>query len=77
MSEPGFLATLDVLIKVLPPALFTDANLLSLAICRAVNLSLEQGNSDASCVAYVWLGHDRRTAFRQLPGRISIRPARL
>ena len=56
MSDPESLATLDVLIKVLPPALFTDANLLSLAICRAVNLSLERGNSDGSCVAYVWLG---------------------
>ena len=56
MSDPVSLATLDVLTKVLPPALFTDANLLSLAICRAVNLSLERGNSDGSCVAYVWLG---------------------
>ena len=56
MSDPASLATLDVLTKVLPPALFTDANLLSLAICRAVNLSLERGNSDGSCFAYVWLG---------------------
>jgi PAS domain S-box-containing protein len=56
MHDPGSLATLDVLTKVLPPALFTDANLLSLATCRAVNLSLERGNSDASCVAYEWLG---------------------
>ena len=56
MSDSAPLATLDVLTKVLPPALFTDANLLSLAVCRAVNLSLERGNSDGSCVAYVWLG---------------------
>ncbi|QNI34606.1 sigma 54-interacting transcriptional regulator [Alloacidobacterium dinghuense] len=56
MNNPVSLATLDVLTKVLPPALFSDANLLSLAICRAVNLSLEGGNSDGSCVAYVWLG---------------------
>jgi predicted ATPase len=56
MSDPVSLATLDVLTKVLPPALFTDANLLSLVICRAVNLSLEHGNSDGSCFAYVWLG---------------------
>ena len=27
-----------------------------LVICRMVNLSLEHGNSDASCFAYVWLG---------------------
>ena len=77
MSDPASLATLDVLTKVVPPALFTDANFLSLAICRTVNLSLEHGNSDGSCVAYVWLGHDSRTALRQLPGRISIRSARL
>jgi PAS domain S-box-containing protein len=56
MSDPASLATLDVLTKVLPPALHTDANLVSLAICRAVNLSLECGNSDGSCVAYVLLG---------------------
>jgi PAS domain S-box-containing protein len=56
MTDPASLATMDVLTKVLPPALFTDANLLSLAICRAVNLSLERGNSDGSCFAYVWLG---------------------
>ena len=51
MNDPAALATLDVLTKILTPALFTDANLLSLAICTAVNLSLERGNSDASCVA--------------------------
>ena len=56
MSDPASLATLDVLTKVVPPALYTDANLVSLASCRAVNLSIESGNGDASCVAYVWLG---------------------
>ena len=38
-----------------PPASHTDANLLLLITCRAVNLSLERGNCDASCVAYVRL----------------------
>jgi len=56
ISNPAYLATLDVLTKVLPAALFTNPNFLSLAICRAVNLSLEHGNSDGSCVAYVWFG---------------------
>ncbi|MDB5923730.1 MAG: hypothetical protein JWN13_2666, partial [Betaproteobacteria bacterium] len=56
MSDPAMLATLDVLNDVIPPALFTDRNLLSLVICRMVNLSLEHGNSDASCFAYVFLG---------------------
>jgi len=55
MNDPASLATLDVLTKALPPALFTDANLHSLITCRAVNLSLEYGNSDGSCVAYVYL----------------------
>jgi len=56
MSDPASLATLDLLTRVVPPALFTDANFLSLVICRMVNLSFERGNSDGSCFAYVWLG---------------------
>jgi PAS domain S-box-containing protein len=56
MSDPECRATLDVLTEVVTPALFTDENLLSLVICRMVNLSLEHGNSDGSCFAYVWLG---------------------
>ena len=46
-------------------------------VCRAVNLSLEHGNSDGSCVAYVWFGVDSWAALRQLQGWISIRSARL
>ena len=56
MSDPECRATLDVLTEVVTPALFTDENLLSLVICRMANLSLEHGNSDGSCFAYVWLG---------------------
>jgi PAS domain S-box-containing protein len=56
MSDPASLATLDVLTKIGPPAFYTDANLLALVTCRAVNLSLERGNCDASCVAYAYLG---------------------
>ncbi|MEA2730031.1 MAG: hypothetical protein QOF70_4506 [Acetobacteraceae bacterium] len=56
MTDPASLATLDVLTKLVPPALFTDANLYALTICRAVNLSLERGNCDGSCTHYVWLG---------------------
>ncbi|MDB5607960.1 MAG: histidine kinase [Bradyrhizobium sp.] len=56
MSNPEVHATLDVLTEVVTPALFTDEKLLSLVICRMVNLSLEHGNSDGSCFAYVWLG---------------------
>ena len=56
MNDADALATLDVLTEAVTPALFTDDNLLSLVICRMVNLSLEHGNSDGSCFAYVWLG---------------------
>ncbi|RKP55995.1 trifunctional serine/threonine-protein kinase/ATP-binding protein/sensor histidine kinase [Pararobbsia silviterrae] len=56
MDHPAALATMDVLTKAFPPALFTDAKLLSLFACLAVNLGLAQGHSDGSAVAYVWLG---------------------
>jgi PAS domain S-box-containing protein len=54
MRDPESLATVDLLIRVAVPAYFTSSNfnLFTLATCRAVNLSLEQGNSDASCAAY-------------------------
>src|SRR6185437_4438178 len=55
MNDPECLATLNVLTEVVTPALFTDENLLALIICRMVNLSLEHGNSDGSCVAYLGL----------------------
>jgi predicted ATPase/signal transduction histidine kinase len=55
MTDPVSLATLDVLSKMATPALYTDANLYLLVICRQVNLSLEHGNCDASCFAYEWL----------------------
>ena len=56
MQDPDALADLDVLTEAVTPALFTDERLLSLVICRMVNLSLKHGNSDGSCFAYVWLG---------------------
>ena len=71
MRDPEWSATLDVLAQVVTPALFTDDNLLCLVLCRMVNISLEHGNSGASCFAYVWLGmivgpyfDDYPTAFR-------------
>jgi predicted ATPase/transcriptional regulator with AAA-type ATPase domain len=71
MSDPTSIATLDVLTRLLPAALFTDANLYALVICRAVSLSIERGNNDGSCPIYVWMsyiaGHrigDYKNAFR-------------
>lgn len=52
MEDPVALATLHALTMLFSPALHTDANLACLTICKAINLSLEHGNSDASSVAY-------------------------
>jgi predicted ATPase/signal transduction histidine kinase/ActR/RegA family two-component response regulator len=71
ISDPEWRATLDVLAQVVTPALFTDDNFLCLVLCRMANISIEHGNSGASCFAYVWLGmivgphfNDYPTAFR-------------
>jgi PAS domain S-box-containing protein len=56
MTDPASLATLDVLTKVFAAAKYTEANLACLVICRAVNLSIERGNSDGSTFAYVMVG---------------------
>jgi predicted ATPase/two-component sensor histidine kinase len=47
---------LDVLVASLPPAFFTDQNLVSLILFHAASLSLEFGNSDASALAYAYIG---------------------
>jgi PAS domain S-box-containing protein len=71
MRDPDSLATIDVLLKIGTPAFHTHQNLFCLTVCRALELSLEQGNSDGSCVAYVGLGliagwrfGDYKAAFR-------------
>ncbi|HYS82885.1 MAG TPA: GAF domain-containing protein, partial [Anaeromyxobacteraceae bacterium] len=56
MTEPELRGTMDVLNAVVATALWTDENLFCLVICRMANLSLEHGNSDGSCFAYVCLG---------------------
>src|SRR3984957_14710173 len=56
MEDPTSLAPVEVLSKLLPAAVYTDANLVSLTICKAVSLSLEHGNCDGSCVAYIMFG---------------------
>jgi signal transduction histidine kinase len=71
MTDPACRATLDVLTVVEGAAFFTDQNLRCFVVARMVNLSLEHGNSDGSCVAYVQLGWfvgprfgDHQAAFR-------------
>lgn len=55
MTDPDWLATMDVLAELLPPARFTDNNLHDVVLLRMTNLSLEHGNCDASCHAYAVL----------------------
>jgi PAS domain S-box-containing protein len=53
MTKPDVLDTMEVLAELVSPAHFSDENLSSLVICRMVNLSLEFGNTESSCFAYV------------------------
>ena len=46
-----------------PAANFTDENLFCVAVARMASLSVEHGNDDASCHAYVWLGMILRSRF--------------
>jgi PAS domain S-box-containing protein len=55
MNDAGTLATMNVLSKLMPGGNNTDDNLNSLLVARMVNLSLEYGNSNESCVGYVSL----------------------
>jgi PAS domain S-box-containing protein len=55
ITDPDVLDTMDVFTEIMTPAQASDQNLSSLVLCRMVNLSLEHGNCDASCFAYVWL----------------------
>ena len=53
--DPDLRATMDVLLAAVPPASYTDENLCLLVALRIANLSLEHGNSDASCFGYATL----------------------
>ncbi|WP_245495449.1 AAA family ATPase [Rhizobium ruizarguesonis] len=52
MTDPDWLATMDVLAYLIFPAVLTDSNLEALVYTQMVNLSLQHGNCDASCYAY-------------------------
>src|SRR5262249_48414453 len=71
MTNAEAFGTMDVLLEALPATMSIDENLRALVTCRMVNLSLEDGNSDGSPIAYTWLavilGHhfgDYRTGSR-------------
>ncbi|QCO18436.1 GAF domain-containing protein (plasmid) [Azospirillum brasilense] len=54
--DPDSRATLDVLAAALPPAFFSDRNLVCLILCRMANLTLRNGGSDASALGFAYLG---------------------
>jgi PAS domain S-box-containing protein len=56
ITDSTILDVLSVMAEVVMQAMYTDQNLLALVLCRMVCISLEYGNSDAACFAYVSLG---------------------
>lgn len=54
ITDRDLLDTLDVFTEIMTPSQVFDDNLSSLVMCRMVTFSLEHGNSDAACFAYVW-----------------------
>jgi predicted ATPase len=60
ITDSDVLDTLDVFTEIMTPSQLFDENLSSLVLCRMVTLSLDHGNCDAPCFAYVWVWHQMR-----------------
>ncbi|WP_022723645.1 ATP-binding sensor histidine kinase [Rhodopseudomonas sp. B29] len=56
ITDQSRAAPLAVMSAALAPAFFTDLNLVCLLLCRMANISVENGNCDASALAYAYLG---------------------
>ncbi|WP_239470439.1 trifunctional serine/threonine-protein kinase/ATP-binding protein/sensor histidine kinase [Archangium violaceum] len=56
MTDPDKKALMDLLSALFTPAIFTDANLLVLHLCRMLSLSLRYGNTEASVHGFGWYG---------------------
>lgn len=56
LTDPVASGTMDVLTVLVSPAWYITDDLRRLIIARMANLSMEYGNSDASCLAYILLG---------------------
>jgi transcriptional regulator with GAF, ATPase, and Fis domain/predicted ATPase len=70
-SDPHLLATMEILMAMLPAATFADKNLLDFTLLRMSNLSFERGHSNQSALAYAQLSqvlgprfHNRQDGFR-------------
>jgi PAS domain S-box-containing protein len=55
MTEPTSIATMELLVALLPAAHWINTNLYRLIVGRMTNLSLEHGNCPGSCIAYGYL----------------------
>jgi predicted ATPase/two-component sensor histidine kinase len=55
-AAPEARAVMDVLAVALPPAFFSDVDLVCLILCHMARLSLRDGNCDASALGYAYLG---------------------
>ncbi|NEU95239.1 AAA family ATPase [Bradyrhizobium sp. UFLA 03-164] len=75
MSDPDTVATVEVLTKAIIPAVIIDENLASLFLWRIVNLSLENGHTDASCRAYAQIA--RLAGLRFGDNKVGVRFGRL
>lgn len=71
MQDANALAALEALTKLIVAALHMDGNLPGLAMCRAINLSIEFGNSDASCVAYANVSRIAGRRFADYPAGLA------
>ncbi|PVX85923.1 trifunctional serine/threonine-protein kinase/ATP-binding protein/sensor histidine kinase [Paraburkholderia unamae] len=56
ITDRDLLDDLAVLTEVVLQAMYINSGLLALVLCRMVCISIEHGNSDAACFAYVSLG---------------------
>ena len=56
IDDADWIAVMDVLAAMLPPAFFSDRDLAALVVCRMTSISLDYGNSEASPLAYAYLG---------------------
>lgn len=71
MVDETALASLEALTKLIVTAVHMDGNLPGLAMCRAINLSIEYGNSDASCVAYANVSRIAGRRFADYPAGLA------
>jgi len=52
MSDPDRIAAMNLIFAIIPSTFFTDKNIFFMLICRAIQLSLEYGNTPVSAAVY-------------------------